>query len=50
MKSEEKVYILGVALKCDCAQVIFLDNNTATASHKARTQAWLAHGACKFYR
>ena len=28
---------LGVALRLGCAQVMFLDNNTATASHKART-------------
>ena len=28
---------LGVALHRGCAQVMFLDNNTATASHKART-------------
>ena len=40
--------LLGVALRRGRAQVIFLDNNTATASHKARQRAWLAHGACKF--
>ena len=35
MKSEEKVRL---ALHCNViAQVMFLDNNTATASHKART-------------
>ena len=35
MKSEEKVRL---ALHCNVvAQVIFLENNTATASHKART-------------
>ena len=34
MKSEEKVRL---ALRCNViAQVMFLDNNTATASHKAR--------------
>ena len=35
MKSEEKVRL---ALHCKVVeQVIFLENNTATASHKART-------------
>jgi len=29
--------LLGVALRRGRAQVMFLDNNTATASHKART-------------
>ena len=31
------VKLLGVALRQGRAQVMFLDNNTATASHKART-------------
>ena len=41
---------LFVAFRRGRALVMFLDNNTATASHEARARAWLAHGACKFYR
>jgi hypothetical protein len=40
-----------VALRPGRAQIMFLDNNTATASKKnAHTRAWLAHRARKFYR
>ena len=40
--------LLGVALRRGRAQVMFLDKHRATQSTHAR--AWLAHGACKFYR
>ena len=48
---EESIYFLGVALRRGCAQVICLGqqqrNRFAQSTH---AQAWLAHGACKFYR
>ena len=54
MKCAESVRL---ALRCNVAahpscSWMFLDNNPAAGSRKARmhVRAWLAHGACKFYR
>ena len=38
VRSVKKVFPLGVALQRGRAQVMILDNNSATGSHKARAQ------------
>ena len=48
--SLERKVSLGVALQRECLRVMTSDRNSATGLHKAHTQAWLAHGARKFYR
>ena len=48
VKCEES--LLGVALHRGRAQVMFLDNNCATASHKAQRPGWRTAHASSIYR